>query len=159
VKLDSTTGLLPAGIHPATVQDVEDTFVTPFQGSTTRAGIFSFWVEHRKAIADFVVLGKQWLDGSFVTDKNDPGDADVVTFLDPDEVDQLPPHRVIMLQGLMGGPYTRGLWRCDSYYIAEYPLGHPYRQTYEQYVQYWNGHFSKVRGSPSTVKGFVEVSP
>ena len=71
----SIHGLLPAGVYDCTVQEIEDTFG---------------WNEHRKHLLDRFkdCLENKirsrfpeepvYFDGSFVTDKEDPGDIDIV---------------------------------------------------------------------------------
>ena len=70
--LDFTaTGELPAGEHPADLQEVEDRFAT----NPTRTAPFVGFARAARALAA-AGCRTVWLDGSFITDKNEPGDFD-----------------------------------------------------------------------------------
>lgn len=148
---------LPPGLHPATEGDVEATLVNGFPGSASRRDIFDRWLQLRRAIAALVTQREHWLDGSYVTTKDDPGDADIVVHLDGPEVDRLDASACTSLEALVAGKVTRAAWRCDSYPLVEYPAGHPLRTVYEQSRAYWEDFFGHDRsGVP---KGIVEVAP
>lgn len=148
---------LPPGLHPATVDDVEATLVTGFPNSSTRREIFDGWMGLRDTMSNVVSLRKQWLDGSYVTTKEDPGDADLVVHLDGTEVEALDAIAEATLKGLVAGPGTKAAWHCDSYPLVEYPPGHALRALYEQALSYWATFFGHDRsGVP---KGIVEVEP
>lgn len=54
--------------------------VARFAGSDGRREILRHWLEHRQLLRDLgIQVGFQWLDGSFVEDK-EPNDLDLVTF-------------------------------------------------------------------------------
>jgi len=148
---------LDPGFHDATVADVESTLVNGFPTSNTRRDIFERWQQLRAAIAALVTLREQWLDGSYVTTKVDPGDADIVVHLDGAEVDNLAPVAEFTLQALVAGKTTQAAWRCDSYPLVEYPQGHPLRALFEAQRTYWADFFGTDRlGAP---KGIVRVEP
>jgi len=148
---------LAPGLHSANVDDVEATLVNGFPGSTTRRDIFDHWKLHRETVSSLVTLGVTWLDGSYVTTKDDPSDADIVVHLDGAEVDALSPADELALLALVAGPVTKAAWRCDSYPLVEYPVSHPLRALYEQYRAYWEDWFGHDRSGQ--VKGIVEVDP
>src|SRR3954452_15377682 len=86
-------GLLPPGRHTASVAEVKAAFVDPFGGSASRMAIFTGWRMHRESLQNVVPGMYQWIDGSFVTSKLDPGDIDVVTFIDGVQYDAMPDWR------------------------------------------------------------------
>ncbi|MDQ2730831.1 MAG: hypothetical protein M3Y56_04165 [Armatimonadota bacterium] len=62
--------------YPSTVAE----FVTHFGTSDNRKQILSGWIKHRQELRKIGIRkGMQWLDGSFVEDK-EPHDLDVVSF-------------------------------------------------------------------------------
>jgi len=78
--LDSTSGLLPLGRHPASLDDLQARFVDDpaFAASATRSEI---WGHFRSATGEFqrvVPTVCLWLGGSFFTSKMDPDDIDIV---------------------------------------------------------------------------------
>jgi hypothetical protein len=127
LALDPATGLLSPGIHTATMAEVESVFVAAFPSSRTRRPIFDLWIIYRQAITSLLPIAEQWLNGSFTTGKQDPADADVVTFLAHTETDSLAEHERILLLGLFHGKKTKDGCRCDAYLVIEYPDGHPAR--------------------------------
>jgi hypothetical protein len=82
----TTAGLLPAGIHLATLQEVEIAF-----GSQTemrarlyvKLGSFLEWVRSFQLFTSIVI------DGSFVSDKPDPGDIDAILILPAPQLKRL----------------------------------------------------------------------
>jgi hypothetical protein len=73
-------GVLPPGIHQAFWREVEERFGWNAQRQSLLIGLKSLLEELARAGCSRV-----WLNGSFVTDKPNPGDFDLVW--DPDAVD------------------------------------------------------------------------
>ena len=71
-------GLLPTGIHPATLQDVEIAFG---YGTDTRTRLYERLHAFLELARSFRMFTSVVIDGSFVTDKPDPSDIDVVLIL------------------------------------------------------------------------------
>ncbi|CAN5686515.1 hypothetical protein BH24ACT14_BH24ACT14_13230 [soil metagenome] len=64
-----TAGNLPEGRHPASVDEVRKVLVDGFPSSRTRSAIFEYWAHHREALLELVEVHRQWLAGSFTSDK------------------------------------------------------------------------------------------
>lgn len=151
-----SNGLLPPGIHRCTGGEIKATFVDKFPGSTTRPKLIDGWRLHRRALAEISSPRHQWVDGSFVTSKQDPADIDVASFLDGLAVDALEPHMFQLLRVLTGGNYTRQAWGCDSYLVTIYPSGHVHHDLYRRTRDYWKNWFGRTRDGRQ--KGFLEVA-
>ncbi|CAN5800700.1 hypothetical protein BH20ACT7_BH20ACT7_20560 [soil metagenome] len=149
-------GNLPEGRHPASVQDVRKVLVDGFASSRTRSAIFDYWSHHREALLELVEVHRQWLAGSFTSDKPDPADVDVITVLDGLAFDELPRHRQLLVRMLIDGHYTEEFWNCDAYPVLVYPQGHPGHNKYVVASQRWEDHFGSDRDG--NARGFVEVS-
>jgi hypothetical protein len=91
IPLFSIDGVLPPYVGPngpgGSAQDMSPyavsaaEVVSTFGTSTKRQKILAHWLDHRAALRALgFQRGFQWLDGSFVEDK-DPSDLDVVTFI------------------------------------------------------------------------------
>jgi hypothetical protein len=146
---------LPAGKHRATIAEIESGLVVAFPNSVTRRPLFERWVLVRDAIARIVAVQTEWLDGSFVTDKENPRDLDVVTHLDGPAYDQLDAVQHVTLVGLLGGQRSKPLHGLDSFPLAAYPEGHPAYAAYTMGASYWGQVWGTHRdGQP---KGYVEV--
>jgi hypothetical protein len=148
-------GLLPGGRHVATVEQVRAALVEPFAGSTTRAPIYSFWLERRAAVAELVDVAAEWLDGSFTTDRLDPADMDLVTVLDGPSFDALPRHRRQVLASLVGGTHTEAFWSCDAGVVVAYPDDVLARPRTAVAGACWLAYFGHTRDGRTT--GVVEV--
>lgn len=131
-------------------------FVDPFSTSSTRAGIYEWWLDHRLALAEIIDVRVQWVGGSFVSGKVDPGDIDITTVFDGEKFDALPKHRRLMADSLMSGPYTRQFWRCDSYRLPEYPPTHPAHAAFLSAQAYWQAHWGTTRANAP--RGYLEVT-
>lgn len=71
-------GLLPTGIHRATVEEILERFGT---GSDRRRDL-GIRLDQLIALARHVRARRMLVDGSFVTSKLEPGDLDIVVWLD-----------------------------------------------------------------------------
>lgn len=152
---DFTDGRLPAGRHPATIEEVRAALVDPFRSSTTRAAIFAFWEERREAVTDLVDLVGEWLDGSFSTDKLDPADIDLLTIIDGPSFDALPRHRRQIIASLVAGTQTEDFWYCDAGVVVRYPDDDLSSSRTTVAAGCWAGYFGHTREGLST--GIVEV--
>lgn len=150
-------GNLPAGRHAASDDEVHRTLVRAFPTSKTREAIYTYWRNHRDALSELVSVPWQWLAGSYVTDKPDPNDADIVTAIDGVAFDGLPKHRQLLVRALIAGHYTEAFWNCDVHAVAVYPEDHPGHSKYRLTLERLEAYFGHDReGRP---RGFVEVAP
>jgi hypothetical protein len=73
--------LLPVGFHRFTLDELPATFVEPFTYSQRRPmlleGLRKFAVE----LSALGIKGELWFDGSFVCEKNEPDDVDLVVII------------------------------------------------------------------------------
>jgi len=146
---------LPPGRHEATVVEIEQLLVDDFPSSHNRRPLFESWRNVIAAMQRVIPIQAQWLDGSFVTTKEEPADIDIVTHFDGESLEGLDPVDQTLLRGLVGNAASQALHGCDSYVIAAYPAGHAARPAYEAALSYWDGWFGRARdGKP---KGYVEV--
>jgi hypothetical protein len=155
LNLEGESGSLPPGRHRATVEEIKRTLVDAFPGSQSRAVIFEQWSMLLAAIERIVSVEAQWIDGSFVTTKEDPGDVDILSHLAGEALEALDGVDWTLLRGLIAGPLSRDLHLCDSYWVAIYPEGHPARGEYERALAYWDDWFGKDRAG--NAKGYVEL--
>lgn len=138
-------GNLPPGRHAASVDDVRDVFVDPFERSSTRRAIFDWWTELRDALNELGGCQEHWLAGSFVSDKAQPNDLDLVTVLDGPAYDKMPRHRRKLIQAMVAGNVTEQLWRCDNYPLLHYPDGTAGHVPSRAAAALWTSHFGTDR--------------
>ena len=89
-------------------------FVDAFPKSKTRRRLFMRWERHRAALVSLVRAEAQWIDGTFVTSKEDPRDIDLVTIIDGPAKEILAPPLQDMVRALLGGKDTKAAWGMDS---------------------------------------------
>lgn len=80
-------GCLPKGIYRLTLEEVENHFVDG--KSQRRQDIFEEFKVHLRDIHETRCCLNHWIDGSFVTLKENPGDIDTLTEFDGVKVDEL----------------------------------------------------------------------
>jgi hypothetical protein len=108
----------------------------------------------RQTIVDIVAIEMEWLDGSFVTLKNAPGDIDVVTFITYENMAALRVEDRQAVRELTEGPGPRQVG-CDSFLVIVFPHNHAMRPAYERMRGYWDDWWSHRRLGAE--KGYVDV--
>ncbi|WP_256011161.1 DUF6932 family protein [Desertivirga xinjiangensis] len=97
----------------------------------------------------------QWIDGSFVTRTQDPGDIDLVTFLEHNEL-----ARVGDKINKFKYPNSERNYLLDAYIIEVYPEEHKERFKTVSDISYWLDRFTKTRRNRKgnkLSKGFLEI--
>lgn len=85
----TSDGLLPRGVHQATLDEVRLSFGS---GTPRRVELFNKLVDFVDLAKTFNVFKAIHIDGSFVTDKDDPGDIDAVLELTKPDAARLLAH-------------------------------------------------------------------
>jgi hypothetical protein len=137
-------GFLPDGIHDCSLAEVEERF-GGFQGSDRRMRLFA---KLRQYVAEVRFAGLAIaliIDGSFVTNKPDPGDIDLILIVPEDhdfslerrpfEYNPLSKHRVRQEHGF------------DLFTVREKS------QEYKEFLSL----FQQVRGQPTLRKGHLRI--
>jgi hypothetical protein len=87
LRFDSQGNLMPYKAISCTVKQMKTTFVDNIPSSTWLEN-FEKYIKYSNELK--VLLGgkvlKQWINGSFVTQKLNPKDVDVVTFIDHQDI-------------------------------------------------------------------------
>lgn len=141
----NTDGYLEAGLHDMELDGIVEHFVTAFPTSNTRTNIIDGYKKHCQELADLGVACTEFLDGSFASNKSDPGDIDMVGFMDLDAVDALSPADQIKLKALFSGKATRVTHMCDAYFVPTVPVHHPDFDRLRAQRKYWMGEFGYDR--------------
>lgn len=149
-------GLLPPGKPIITSLDLfEKTFVTDFE-SKTRVPLFKHY-QHYVATLQTIIGNEfyQWIDGSYVTKKENPNDLDVVTFIDFTIAEKYK-------KQLKNFQYPNSVekFNIDGYLVRVFDDDHPKRIAFQSDKLYWWHLFEKVKGLKSRKKfkkGFLEI--
>ena len=146
-------GYLEPGLHQMKVDDIEKEFVTPFPHSSTRKDILDGFKKHSDELQMILNKYMQMIDGSFVTNKNDPGDVDLICFIDGDMLDAMNRADQMKIAALLDGKTTKATHMCDAYFCPSYPDTHPKYHGYRTTRKYWMGEFGYDRSD--VAKGIV----
>lgn len=84
-------GVIEPGIHEFDMQHFYDVFVQQFTTSERRKEIFKSFIEFIRELANNYAIQEVWIDGSFVTEKVNPNDIDIILFFDVEDYKELRP--------------------------------------------------------------------
>jgi Family of unknown function (DUF6932) len=138
----SAEGLIPPGDYLPSEADFLSRFVAR---SDRRHEIFAGWNRHREALLDAGLDAetRQLLNGSFTTDKSEPGDIDVAVEV-PITKDELRAGSPALV--LLAGPSMKARFECDAYAILCLPTTDPeYERVTVEAIRYWTKWFARTR--------------
>lgn len=152
--------LLPIGMHLMTVGQLRSLCVNRFPLSTTRDKIMSGLEAVIEALRKQGVVGEVWVDGSFVTEKINPKDSDILLHVEGNFYDNATPEQRAVVDWVndedLETPYD-----CDSYVYFDYPAGHPWYWVGVYFLAYWMKQYGFSRddasGAPLYYKGIAVI--
>lgn len=173
-------GLLPPGCHEITLPEIKSIFVDGFPDSRTRQSRFECFMEFYKDLLDNVkscicIL----IDGSFVENKINPCDVDLVIVVDYEQSNEyernylniefdynelIKKDYLILKDKVDKGEegvsnllkldfYNYG---CDIHFFFKYPINHPLYNHNAERLDYWRDIFGKNR--EEMPKGFLNLT-
>ncbi|AFM27067.1 DUF6932 family protein [Desulfomonile tiedjei] len=161
-------GYLPEGIYPCGDNGLFFHFVESFPEAITREMIFDGFTRWRVEIRPLIKAIRQWVDGSFVTNKMNPHDVDVVSFCDTDYYNSLTKDDQDEIDRLLDGQRsTQSEYATHSILILSAPLGHPEHRDSEIFRNHYRKWLAKTyvedpvtgyRVETNQRKGFLEMT-
>lgn len=141
---------MPAEAITADLSMVKQYFVDAFPRSKTRAGLFANFENYISRLQNEVFPWfEMWVDGSFVTLKENPNDIDVVTLLD---------YQVFDWKEKTLDHFYSFKWEregIDAYFIRDVPPGTEGHQQSLEFRRLWRLRYSNA---PSNFgKGFLTL--
>jgi hypothetical protein len=127
--------LFPLGFHLLTMGDVEQVCVDLFPLSTSRSIIFGGLVTFVTTLEAAGVPGELWLDGSFLTEKIDPKDVDVILKVDAIIYNSGTQEQRDAIDWVIAN--QKQTLRCDSYALIQYPTTDPLHTEGLWWYSYW----------------------
>jgi hypothetical protein len=108
-----------------TLDQIESLCVHPFQGAarSTRERLFYGLEELAQDLLRVGLRCKAFVDGSFLTEKPEPGDVDVLVSIDDDVMQNLTVEQRVLIDAINQLEYIKNI---DSWAAASYPRGHQY---------------------------------
>lgn len=150
--------LQPEGLIEIALEEFRKTFVEHFEDSRSRKSIFDNYLRYTKDLRDTIgVSFSQWIDGSFVSNKENPRDIDFATFIDWQIYAQNVQEIDTKFSKWAVGNFYENL---DAYTICEYPIGHEFHPIFLADRVYWNEWFSNSRFNrlkKRFSKGFIQI--
>ena len=155
IEFDNYGNLKPYSIVKLTYDECKIIFVDNFPTSSTRSGNWNDFIRFHddiEEISKYTV--KHWIDGSFVTNKENPNDIDVVSFVNPNNLTESLQQFDMNKSDPLG--YVKKQYNVDNYIILDLTPSHPYYAKIEEQIEYWKKWFGTDRDN--NPKGMVEVA-
>ncbi len=98
---------------------------------------------------------RQWVNGSFTTKRTDPGDIDLISFINYELIEA---NESGFSQ--FRNPNSKNQYGVDAYILIEYPENHRNYTIFKSDKLYWLDHFDKTEPNRQGVrrpKGFLEI--
>jgi len=148
VTLDEK-GFLPPGIHDLTLGQIGAAFGS-FQETEQRPRLFKKLEELVEQIGSYDFVRSIIVDGSFVTDKTQPSDIDLIIVVDPQVLDRLQREMVNPFEySALSSRRLRKRYPFDVFVVPEAS------DAYDKYVRL----FSRIKGGNSNgKKGIVRLA-
>lgn len=153
----NNTGLLvPDNKISSNIKEIDSIFVQQLP-SEKRKQLFDKLLMYNEELKSMTGVSElhQWIDGSFVTKKTNPGDIDLVTFINHLELKRIG-------SGINDFVYptSESKYGVDAYIIEVYPKGHKFEFRTVSDRAYWVNRFTKTRRNRygnKLSKGFLEI--
>jgi hypothetical protein len=139
---DEFDPILPAGIHCMTLEEFRFKFVDQFSYSTRRRLIFDKFSQFLDKVLSVKFVTELWLNGSFITEKPEPGDIDVVAFYDESKSNRL-------------DDSFRDFLRDIEFIQLNFLTDIRFSSNNENWKSYWRGWYGFSRDQKP--KGFVRL--
>lgn len=158
LHFDSKGFLKPAQNLPTTLAIFEQEFVVNFNNRAKRQVLFDEFKRFFQAFFEATELNEVslWVNGSFVTKKENPNDIDFVFFLDSELANKF----ADVLSQKFTHPESKELFQMDAFLLRVFPTDHPDHFFTLSDRAYWFELFSetrKDRRGHSFKKGFIEL--
>ncbi|WP_390179990.1 DUF6932 family protein [Rhodopirellula bahusiensis] len=149
--------LFKPGLHRKTLSQLRHITVDKFPESHRRRSIFAAVCEIHRTLTHHGIPCRMFIDGSFSTEKQEPGDADIVCEFRNDDITTLPLNARQVLQWACAGEHHLDD-RCHLFGYVTYPKSHALHQLSRGYQDYWMDFFSHGRDRSPKGLPFIEVS-
>jgi hypothetical protein len=151
--------LIPVGKNTIGLDDFKLGFVEAFNESRTRHALYDGYLKYLgefEKITGSLAGITQWINGSFTTNKLNPNDIDLVSFVENRIVEKYEPK----LKSLTSFG-TKDILGVDGYIVRVYPVDHLKHFRTISDKAYWNDWFSRTKPNRRRVrhkKGYIEIN-
>lgn len=154
LKFNSFGHLTPAKPIKTDLNEFEATFVLNIENEK-RKKLFENYQKYNQLLGQLLQSDfYQWIDGSFVTKKQEPNDIDVVTFIDHKIAKKYKEELKEFLY-----PQSNEKYGIDGYLVREFEQSHRSYFGFTSDRSYWWNLFEKVKSNKKQKlkKGFLEI--
>ena len=138
--------LLSVGFHGMGLSKLRDLCVAPFPNSKTREPVMEGLEKLSTMILDNKIIGELWINGSFLTEKKNPRDSDVLLCIDDTFFNSGSTEQKLFINWF-GNDDLKTDYLCDSYVQIDYPSGHPLYNEGDFNHAWWQKQFGFSRGN------------
>ncbi|WP_026463527.1 DUF6932 family protein [Adhaeribacter aquaticus] len=128
--------LFPPGFYEMTPDQLEDIFVNPFINQERRIFLVSRLKSLFKRFSEAGIPAEIWIDGSFSTFKESPGDVDLIFFYSDNDVQNLTPDQISILKEINDRTLSQIRYNCDVFLVRKEDM---------ESRSYWRGWFCFTR--------------
>ena len=144
--------LLPDGLHPMSLDELEGLCVSAFPLSTTRNAIMDGLREVVATMTGTGISCALWINGSFLTEKIDPADVDLVALIPAHFWDAGTDQQRALIDWLTSREaLPKKLHRCDTHAEPIYPEDSPFHHMVADALAYWRNIYGRSveKGEPT----------
>lgn len=128
--------IYPAGFHDISFDNLYEIFVTPFENGERRKYLTDRFRAYIEKFSELGLKAEIWLDGSYSTNKPEPGDMDILIVFDVNEVNNLPMEKRPLLQELFDRELSKIRYSIDVLLLPSNDINNR---------SYWRGWFGFSR--------------
>ncbi|MBI6556540.1 hypothetical protein YA0850_29695 [Pseudomonas veronii] len=139
--------LLPGGIHDYTLDSLKPLAVDKFPDSARRKGLFGALGIYLEMLEATGFKGSAWIDGSFMCNKEEPEDIDLVLVYESESLDNISESARPVLNGLFDTLTIKTRFNLHVFQV---------RTDDERGVEYWKRFFGTQRDEV-TPKGLASI--
>lgn len=156
---DEYPPLLGAGFHPMSVEALQRLCVEDFPGSTARGDIMAGLLAIYERARALHLPGNMWIDGSFLTQKTDPDDVDIVFWFPQDYYDGGNPDQAEFINWLTSNDEDpKQSFRCDTYAEPIVRMGDREYALHLDAMEYWRDDILGFAPNSGEPKGIAVIS-
>lgn len=144
-------GCLPFGIYEMTIEEFEAIFVN----TPRRKEILNNYKNHLQDLQNFQSYLNHWINGSFVTLKENPNDIDTLTEFDGMKVDDYKERNKI--DNLINNAHLQSHKKCHSIVVYKYPETFPEEHEKYQEIKTRTLLLFGIHKETRKPKGFVKL--
>lgn len=158
LKFDNRGHLIPYKRINVNIDEFEAFFVKQFDLTSTRSEIFKNYLKFLEDFnAEITTQFTQWINGSFVTQKENPKDIDFVTLIEHDIYKQ----KRELIDKRFRLRKAKEIYQVDAYTVEIYPKNHKRHNISMIDLVYWDNWFTKTKknwAKKNFPKGYIEIN-